>query len=77
MKIGLKLALSRVPDEARIRICWPNPDKVCLQSGCGHCQDSLHVLRVTSVSEYAAENGMGKDFAYGLGCNWANRMETS
>ena len=74
-KTGLALALSRVADDARIRICWPNPDKVCLQSGCIHCQDSLTVIRVLVVAEYAEERGWGEDFAYGLQHNWAVRVE--
>lgn len=73
-KAGLALALSRVPDDARIRICWPDPDQVCLQSGCIHCQDSLTVIRVMVVGEYAAERGWGEDFAYGLQHNWAVRQ---
>lgn len=74
MRTSLKTALSQVPIDARIRICWPDPDKVCLQSGCGHCADSMTVLRVTSVAEYAAQRGWGEDFAYGLQHNWGVRF---
>lgn len=75
MRIGLQTALSRIADDAKICICWPNPDKVCLQSGCTHCQDSLTVIRVLVVAEYAEEHGMGDDFAYGLERNWGQRFK--
>jgi hypothetical protein len=75
MRTSLRTALGRVNDQAMIRICWPDPDKVCLQSGCIHCQDSLYRLRVTAVAEYASQYGMDEDFAYGLGVNWSARME--
>lgn len=24
----------------RRRICWPDPDAVCLEGGCGYCRDA-------------------------------------
>lgn len=74
MRTSLALAISRIKDDAKIRICWPNPDMVCLQSGCGHCADSLTVIRVLVVSEYAEANEMSEDFAYGLQHNWGVRL---
>lgn len=29
-----------MPRKRKIRICWPNPDSVCLQGGCIHCADA-------------------------------------
>lgn len=28
----------------RRRICWPAPDEVCLQGGCGYCNDHRPVF---------------------------------
>lgn len=73
MRIALETALSRTDPSRLITICWPTPDKVCLQGGCIHCQDSVHRLRVSAVAAYAEENGMAEDFAYGLERNWSDR----
>lgn len=73
MRPTLQRALGRVNPKAVIRICWPEPDKVCLQSGCTWCQDSTHRIQISTVAKYAEERGMGEDFAYGLGADWATR----
>jgi len=72
-KIGLALALSRVDQTRLLRICWPEPDRVCLQSGCIHCEDSLHQLRISTIAAYAEEHDWGEDFGYGLQHNWSVR----
>lgn len=75
MRLLLRTALSRIPEKAVIRICWPTPDKVCLQSGCTWCQDSEHRIQVSTVAAYAERTGMISDFAYGLSANWATRYK--
>lgn len=74
MKTSLALAVGRIPDDANIRICWPEPDQVCLQGGCIHCQDSITVIRALVVSGFAQAKGWGEDFAYGLQHNWGARI---
>lgn len=75
MRVGLAFALSQVDGNRRIRICWPKPDKVCLQSGCGHCADSPTLKTIQDVARYAERNEMGEDFAYGLRHNWYTRQQ--
>jgi hypothetical protein len=42
--------------EARIKICWPKPDEVCLQGGCSYCRES-NFVELPAVREYARERG--------------------
>lgn len=36
------------------RICWPDPDRVCLEGGCGYCNQ--HVFRDLDEIQRWAEN---------------------
>lgn len=48
-----------------IKICWPNPDRVCLQGGCIYCQDNVGQI-LSEVRKYAKDKKMTEDFEYGL-----------
>lgn len=37
------------------KICWPNPDVVCLQGGCVHCSYGEWV-KVTTILAYAKKD---------------------
>lgn len=49
------------------RICWPNPDKICLQGGCIYCDDHPFKGEV-AIRSYAYSKGWQADFQYG----WEN-----
>lgn len=46
------------------RICWPNPDSVCLQGGCTHCNDKPF-RDLEQIRRYAEANGMAESYRYG------------
>jgi hypothetical protein len=48
------------------RICWPNPDQVCLQGGCVLCQDEV-LVSLDNIRVYAVRKGWLYDYRYGLG----------
>ena len=54
-----------------VRICWPVPDKVCLQGGCVHCRDEP-LRTIAQVTAFAEERGLAEDFRYGLAGNHGN-----
>jgi hypothetical protein len=49
----------------RRRICWPNPDKVCLEGGCLYCEDGP-LTSLDNIRSYASSHGLMKAFMYGL-----------
>jgi hypothetical protein len=46
------------------RICWPTPDAVCLQGGCGYCNDS-RFRSLNTIRKYAESNGLLQDYIWG------------
>lgn len=57
----------------RRRICWPNPDEVCLQGGCLYCEDGK-LVSLDNIRNYAFSHDLIEAFMYGLG-NLSNRIE--
>lgn len=56
------------------RVCWPRPDAVCLQGGCGYCND--HDFRsLTEVFAYARSSGQTRDYWLGWDNYWWNRID--
>lgn len=47
-------------------ICWPNPDGVCLQGGCGYCNSCGELKKVADIEKFAELAGLTKDFQDGL-----------
>lgn len=47
------------------RICWPYPDKVCLEGGCGYCNDN-NFLPLDQIQEYAEQENMLTAYWWGL-----------
>lgn len=45
-------------------ICWPDPDAVCLEGGCGHCVDH-ELVALSRVAAYARAHGLVEHFVYG------------
>lgn len=61
------------------RICWPNPDLVCVEGGCIHCND--HEWRkVSEIRAYAHDPGhwgplraaLDEAFEFGAAHNFYN-----
>lgn len=53
------------------RICWPYPDAVCLQGGCGYC--NLSPFRsVGTLYAYARERNLLDALDYGISNNFFN-----
>lgn len=64
-----------------IRMCWPDPDDVCLEGGCIHCAEGAESSWVTIVEVYAyatdrlqhgEDTSMRNAFHYGLVHDWYN-----
>lgn len=69
-----------------IRMCWPNPDNVCLEGGCAHCAegpdstwvslDDVHAYvnrRRDSVrGRHGQHVSLWKAFRYGVAHDWHN-----
>lgn len=53
------------------RICWPNPDEVCLEGGCMYCNDNPFKL-VDDIEVYAEARDLMDSFIYGGSRNWNN-----
>lgn len=54
------------------RICWPNPDGVCLEGGCGYCNYE-RFRDVKSIRKYVDKHPeLEKDFIYGMQRGWNN-----
>jgi len=54
------------------RICWPYPDKVCLEGGCIYCND-YPFRAVSAIQQYAeSTNGLEKAFEWGQQNGWPN-----
>lgn len=61
---------SSPPDDYRVKTC-KQPDKVCLQGGCGYCRYGTFKM-VKSLRRWATSNGLLDDFNYGHGYGWPN-----
>jgi hypothetical protein len=59
----------------RRRICWPNPDAVCLQGGCSYCND-YDFRPLAEVFRYARRTGQTSDYWLGWDNFWWNRIDT-
>ncbi|AXH68138.1 hypothetical protein SEA_TEATEALATTE_81 [Gordonia phage Teatealatte] len=46
-----------------LKICWPGPDGVCLQGGCGYCHTSQFVS-IPEIEAYAKAEGFWYDYCY-------------
>ena len=51
------------------RICWPNPDSVCLEGGCIYCNDKPFRTYV-EIQDYAEKVNLISSYNYGLSRNW-------
>lgn len=68
------------------RICWPNPDAVCLEGGCIYCRDEAF-QKITDIKKYcknydetcgeyrdsyveALNYGLEHDFFYRVDVRW-------
>lgn len=61
------------------RICWPNPDAVCLQGGCGYC-NTYRFRNVTSIEKWVDKQHrpeLTESFQYGQTNNWFNANSRS
>lgn len=58
------------------KICWPTPDAVCMQGGCGYCNDNP-MRSIITVRAYARTHDMMKDFRYGEDTRWPNVHTTT
>lgn len=56
------------------RICWPNPDEVCLQGGCGYCNEG-DFQTLEAIYAYAVTVGLLRDYRIGWDNYWYNRVE--
>lgn len=55
------------------RICWPAPDEVCFQGGCGACNDAP-MRDITEVRDKAHELGLVRDYTWGHGRGFCNAI---
>lgn len=72
--------------QLEIRLCWPNPDAICLEGGCIHCAEGPDSRWVPLDDVHAYANGSGNAardrhgrwqslwnaFSYGLAHDWFN-----
>lgn len=72
--------------QLEIRMCWPNPDNVCLEGGCIHCAEganskwvTLEEVRALVLKQLDTVRGrhghrasLKKAFFYGLHTGWHN-----
>lgn len=57
------------------RICWPNPDHVCLEGGCGYCNYE-QFRDVSEIGDYVDEHPeLRKSFAFGRDSGWNNAQK--
>jgi hypothetical protein len=61
-------------NKGSIRICWPDPDKVCIQGGCLWCQDAEAKTEVKRVEILVEKKGWERDWSIGLSHRWAVGM---
>lgn len=54
------------------KICWPNPDAVCLEGGCGYCNyEKFHTI--DEIRKHVDKHPkLEKAFNYGSSHNWNN-----
>lgn len=53
------------------RICWPNPDEVCIEGGCIYCNDKPF-KSVEEIEIYAEARYMLDSFRWAQTRNWNN-----
>lgn len=53
------------------RICWPNPDAVCLQGGCGYCNEKPF-QPLDKILRYAQRHGLPESYRYGCALRRGN-----
>lgn len=53
------------------KICWPDPDAVCIEGGCGYC-NRYRYQSVDRIERFAQKNGLMDAFDFGLNHNWNN-----
>lgn len=73
-------------NQLEIRMCWPNPDNVCLEGGCAHCAegsdarwiplDEVMVYadkhRVATMGRHGQMGSLYDAFTYGMHHDWHN-----
>lgn len=72
--------------QLEIRMCWPNPDDVCLEGGCIHCAEGsdstwvpldevhayVHARRDVQTGRHNRVISLRRAFEYGLRTDWHN-----
>lgn len=58
----------------QVIMCYPDPDKVCLEGGCIYCDDSVSWWTIQAMESYARTKGVDhlKAFRYGERKYWWN-----
>ena len=56
----------------QVMMCYPNPDVVCLEGGCIHCEDSHTWWTLDALRKYADDNDMMKAHKFGDRSSWWN-----
>lgn len=56
------------------KICWPDPDGVCMEGGCTYCNDGRFIL-IETIKKIARRKGMIEEFNYGGKDNWPNVLK--
>lgn len=56
------------------RICWPNPDAVCLQGGCSYCNDEEY-QPLYIIWKCAQTNNLEEDYKIGRENDWYGRID--
>jgi hypothetical protein len=56
------------------RICWPDPDNVCLQGGCSYCNDEEY-QPLWKIWQYSKDVGLAADYIIGRKNDWWGRVE--
>lgn len=61
----------------QVRLCYPNPDIVCLEGGCIHCDNSATWWTTEVLEVYAFQQTARKwdAYLYGRGHMWHNRAK--
>lgn len=61
--------LPKVMLNIEIRMCWPDPDDVCLAGGCIHCPDATWVP-LEEVHAYADRHRVATQGRHVVGSRW-------
>lgn len=60
-----------LPEDER-KICWPDPDRVCLEGGCGYCRMDGDWKKISTVENYSKRAGLHDHFIWGLARDFVN-----